>query len=259
MKVVVYHTIPTSNHNLSLTAAYFTTLYIILFLHQTTTGKSIYPRRAELYIILFLHQTTTTSIFLKIHTSCISYYSYIKPQPCSKNRRKPFCCISYYSYIKPQLLTRIDFVKNVVYHTIPTSNHNLLMFLLIISMLYIILFLHQTTTDVLGYSLTKGCISYYSYIKPQQWCKDTSPSSVVYHTIPTSNHNYHYIFKLLSMLYIILFLHQTTTQTQSENMTPVLYIILFLHQTTTRFKRSTCRYPLYIILFLHQTTTSHRN
>ena len=37
-------------------------------------------------------------------------------------------------------------VKEVVYRTIPTSNHNLLGFIIILLGLYIVLFLHQTTT-----------------------------------------------------------------------------------------------------------------
>ena len=34
-----------------------------------------------------------------------------------------------------------------------------------------------------------GCISYYSYIKPQPWWLLSDHYSVVYRTIPTSNHN----------------------------------------------------------------------
>ena len=122
------------------------------------------------------------------------------------------CCISYYSYIKPQRLPRkiyVDYVVYhtiptsnhnhvashrktypVVYHTIPTSNHNMVIYLVLNTMLYIILFLHQTTTVPLYLLFAVGCISYYSYIKPQHkgyWCQNVL---VVYHTIPTSNHNY---------------------------------------------------------------------
>ena len=34
------------------------------------------------------------------------------------------CCISYYSYIKPQPTTTDKHMSSVVYRTIPTSNHN---------------------------------------------------------------------------------------------------------------------------------------
>ena len=55
-------------------------------------------------------------------------------------------CISYYSYIKPQLIYFCGYIYNVVYRTIPTSNHNSVAILVL-------------------------CFS------------------VVYRTIPTSNHN----------------------------------------------------------------------
>ena len=56
----------------------------------------------------------------------------------------------------------------VVYRTIPTSNHN--------------------------------------------WKKVDVPSGgVVYRTIPTSNHNSSFAWSVSSKLYIVLFLHQTTT------------------------------------------------
>ena len=56
---VVYHPFPTSNHNIDDTRACVALLYIILFLHQTTTAKGRWESGAALYIILFLHQTTT--------------------------------------------------------------------------------------------------------------------------------------------------------------------------------------------------------
>ena len=165
-----------------------------------------------LYIILFLHQTTTCrQAFLSVR-----------------------CCISYYSYIKPQLLNDIILHGYVVYHTILTSNHNVLLQLTSVLLLYIILFLHQTTTTSRYGSCRCGCISYYSYIKPQpsetmgvflwvvyhtiptsnhnQSFASCSHEQVVYHTIPTSNHNFCELLEQFSGLYIILFLHQTTTR-----------------------------------------------
>ena len=142
-----------------------------------------------LYIVLFLHQTTTKSVSCVLSMSCISYYSYIKPQQISITK------------------TALD----VVYRTIPTSNHNSASALVKIDQLYIVLFLHQTTTYVMSavlatrcisyYSYIKPqlrlivriissrCISYYSYIKPQLYHPLAGYSCVVYRTIPTSNHN----------------------------------------------------------------------
>ena len=60
------------------------------------------------------------------------------------------------------------------------------------------------------------------------------------------------------MLYIIMFLHQTTTRTLTLTILVLLYIIMFLHQTTTWFTSGALPTKLYIIMFLHQTTTDVR-
>jgi hypothetical protein len=78
---------------------------------------------------------------------------------------------------------------------------------------------------------------------------------VVYRTIPTSNHNYAKLLFDFNMLYIVLFLHQTTTAGQVYLHYHPLYIVLFLHQTTTGLSIDTMFPKLYIVLFLHQTTT----
>ena len=165
-------------------------MYIVLFLHQTTTHGKIAHSDAGLYIVLFLHQTTTLR---RLRTTCSR-------------------CISYYSYIKPQLLFLMERKHSVVYRTIPTSNHN---------------------SHRLG-----------NYL-----------STVVYRTIPTSNHNVQVCNQFRRMLYIVLFLHQTTTQSCIWYETLKLYIVLFLHQTTTNSDVSQVIWTLYIVLFLHQTTT----
>ena len=124
-----------------------------------------------------------------------------------------YCCISYYSYIKPQPC-KVEKQKHyVVYRTIPTSNHNFLLQLSILRRLYIVLFLHQTTTS--------------------------DP-----------------LFRNEFQLYIVLFLHQTTTMQMCVNMCRELYIVLFLHQTTTDEVHGQLNGWLYIVLFLHQTTTA---
>ena len=96
------------------------------------------------------------------------FMSYIKPQLIITTARCQLSYISYYSYIKPQLFPIKDKTNGVVYRTIPTSNHN-----------------------------------------PRSL--DRNKAVVVYHTIPTSNHNRTVQVLLPYTLYIILFLHQTTT------------------------------------------------
>ena len=147
-RIVVYRTIPTSNHNSTIDVRINFMLYIVLFLHQTTTFsfKGQDQRRCISYYSYIKPQPTWEHY---INTeSCISYYSYIKPQQWSKRKRLPLGCISYYSYIKPQLNQSFVCYKLVVYRTIPTSNHNNAQVLRLNSMLYIVLFLQQTTTHL---------------------------------------------------------------------------------------------------------------
>ena len=99
------------------------------------------------------------------------------------------------------------------------------------AMLHIVLFLHQTTTqhDVCLFHLC--CISYYSYIKPQRTNSILRYEQVVYRTIPTSNYNFDNLRTFYNSLYIVLFLHQTTTLLMDKKEILKLYIVLFLHQT----------------------------
>ena len=186
---VVYLLIPTSNHNLKSLLYAAHQLYIFWFLHQTTTGFVQGVSNLGLYIFWFLHQTTTNSILLACSRSCISFDSYIKPQP--------FCLI--------------HFIATVVYLLIPTSNHNYLSVYPLLVTLYIFWFLHQTTTGSYINRNNASCISFDSYIKPQLITSIARERNscisfdsyikpqlfdvwlfipiVVYLLIPTSNHN----------------------------------------------------------------------
>ena len=164
---VVYLLTPTSNHNLCVKIRNLLRLYIFWLLHQTTTSKLYNP-----YL---------------------------------------WSCISFDSYIKPQLNKGWYRCFSVVYLLTPTSNHNssmvhnenamlyifwllhqtttLIFSILSRTMLYIFWLLHQTTTLIVLVEFSKCCISFDSYIKPQQdtsWC---SACQVVYLLTPTSNHN----------------------------------------------------------------------
>ena len=79
---------------------------------------------AQLYIFWFLHQTTTGILNSNLANRCISFDSYIKPQPISSSSS----------------------FSSVVYLLIPTSNHNATGLGDWGSRLYIFWFLHQTTT-----------------------------------------------------------------------------------------------------------------
>ena len=123
-QIVVYLLIPTSNHNLPRAQKKRKTLYIFWFLHQTTTQQQRWRLHQRLYIFWFLHQTTTASVAAAIRWSCISFDSYIKPQPTGPAPARLSGCISFDSYIKPQPPIGEWCPSAVVYLLIPTSNHN---------------------------------------------------------------------------------------------------------------------------------------
>ena len=143
--VVVYHLVPTSNHNL------FPSVITIL----------------QLFIILFLHQTTTVMVALMSAICCLSSCSYIKPQLPSlllSIRQVVYHLVPTSNHNFKGLANDVTFV---VYHLVPTSNHNVQKTLISDSTLFIILFLHQTTTLSKGLFHMLGCLSSCSYIKPQ--------------------------------------------------------------------------------------------
>ncbi len=142
---------------------------------------------------------------------CISSVSYIKPQLDGVRYADKNSCISSVSYIKPQLSCgcRLSLpvvyrpfptsnhnpsavatsCKPVVYRPFPTSNHNVQSVHPSGQELYIVRFLHQTTTTVGDWFSTASCISSVSYIKPQLFLINPLKVTVVYRPFPTSNHN----------------------------------------------------------------------
>ena len=107
-------------------------------------------------------------------------------------------------------------------------------YIVILYQLYIFWFLHQTTTLQQYLLQSMHCISFDSYIKPQQgfFCSfkvadcisfdsyiKPQPAfyrpahfCIVYLLIPTSNHNHSITLFSITLLYIFWFLHQTTTK-----------------------------------------------
>ena len=124
-------------------------------------------------------------------------------------------CISFESYIKPQQSQYRACLWCVVYLLNPTSNHNKPALLDIITMLYIFWILHQTTTAHTMPCAHICCISFESYIKPQQTRTPRHHYNVVYLLNPTSNHNSAYNALCAYLLYIFWILHQTTTNPHS--------------------------------------------
>ena len=211
LKRVVYLLIPTSNHNFVGDNSVKYALYIFWFLHQTTT--SFMPLRwlVVLYIFWFLHQTTTITSIVTIPGMLYIFWFLHQTTTLLKSCRLFIRCISFDSYIKPQPCDSQVWWRSVVYLLIPTSNHNILTNRNIDSVLYIFWFLHQTTTLHCEQSSSNCCISFDSYIKPQLRLLCWALLLVVYLLIPTSNHNLLPWVINCILLYIFWFLHQTTT------------------------------------------------
>ena len=207
------------------------------------------------YIFWFLHQTTTRVESENEGHGCISFDSYIKPQPSVRGLVTCESCISFDSYIKPQLLIWTHFHNLVVYLLIPTSNHNWRMRIMSALVLYIFWFLHQTTTGYIRGSGAGSCISFDSYIKPQPIVAITDEKKVVYLLIPTSNHNLAATCPWLATVVYLLIPTSNHNRKQRNVISGELYIFWFLHQTTTSIRRTFLHNLLYIFWFLHQTTT----
>ena len=187
---VVYLLIPTSNHNRFCRCNFGE---YVVYLLIPTSNHNLKPRKwlpSLLYIFWFLHQTTTLWQVNGVCRGCISFDSYIKPQPYDTLAGWRIGCISFDSYIKPQLFVvfTLDTLSCISFDSYikPQPAH---------------------LTDFLA----RRCISFDSYIKPQPIGIETGDGWVVYLLIPTSNHNLWSRRYDCIQLYIFWFLHQTTT------------------------------------------------
>ena len=143
-----------------------------------------------MYILRFLHQTTTNPLSNLQAYRCISCVFYIKPQHNIPILCQPMSCISCVFYIKPQLFLYLCLRScrciSCVFYIKPqlnTKRHKQLY------KLYILRFLHQTTTYDDEKNKRTRCISCVFYIKPQQLGNIVLFLHVVYLAFSTSNHN----------------------------------------------------------------------
>ncbi len=157
----------TSNHNKRKTYRRISEWLYISFLHQTTTVSSSHEKRIRWLYISFLHQTTT--IYAPSSPLADGFISlfYIKPQLWLSS-----CTCAQYGfislfYIKPQLNIQERESLAMALYLFSTSNHNLLMIIIMCHIWLYISFLHQTTTGVGAFGgAGDGFISLF-YIKPQ--------------------------------------------------------------------------------------------
>ena len=186
-------------------------LYLIPFLHQTTTGyllccffyrcilfhfyikpqlRAMFPARISSCILFHFYIKPQHSRLGSYEAKgCILFHFYIKPQPCSVVYFGPPSCILFHFYIKPQHLFQKVFFDNVVSYSISTSNHNFEQGAPSILTLYLIPFLHQTTTALKTFLFPSSCILFHFYIKPQPVPNRGKRHLVVSYSISTSNHN----------------------------------------------------------------------
>ena len=129
---------------------------------------------------------------MNVHISCILFHFYIKPQP-----RLPLLpilhVVSYsISTSNHNILPAIPEPLYVVSYSISTSNHNIIM-------------LSPKVTIVVSYSISTS--------NHNMSFRFPSKVAVVSYSISTSNHNSLQCANNISTLYLIPFLHQTTTAT----------------------------------------------
>ena len=230
---VVYRLFPTSNHNSFKTRKYTYLLYIVYFLHQTTTiSSSVLGLMRCISSISYIKPQLVMIMYL-LWISCISSISYIKPQLSVLGYKMHKSCISSISYIKPQLIICGGLRSSVVYRLFPTSNHNDSISAAGALGLYIVYFLHQTTTIRMNLVFSSCCISSISYIKPQHVRWSSRPSRVVYRLFPTSNHNDRPITARAKSVVYRLFPTSNHNNPAGIFGRHRLYIVYFLHQTTT--------------------------
>ena len=165
-------------------------LYLIPFLHQTTTCCRYYIKIQVLYLIPFLHQTTTEDMenWAKAMLYLIPFLH--QTTTIDDVSAKTICCILFHFYIKPQLCPLLRSSSPVVSYSISTSNHNFL--------------------ECAVYRLV---VVSYSISTSNHNCQKCPVVLVlvVSYSISTSNHNTTDEIKDIALLYLIPFLHQTTT------------------------------------------------
>ena len=215
MLSVVYRPFPTSNHNIWETLISQQKLYIVRFLHQTTTACPCTLNLRSLYIVRFLHQTTTNTLLE--NCSMVLYIVRFLHQTTTLSNEAFASSVLYIVRFLHQTTTckarmpanTLLYIVRFLHQTTTIVRYNTST-----ARLYIVRFLHQTTTAHYMYPQNDGCISSVSYIKPQPGQRKGQRRRVVYRPFPTSNHNDSVDCYCMSVLYIVRFLHQTTTPLQ---------------------------------------------
>ena len=170
------------------------TLYYIVSLHQTTTVECFDELLSKLYYIVSLHQTTTCSVFRRC--SLTLYYIVSLHQTTTQLADRFGEKELYYIVSLHQTTTGLK-----------SSQVNIRC---IISFLYI----KPQPSQTMAHTFV-GCIISFLYIKPQHRQGARAARAVVLYRFSTSNHNFSVKRKTLHLLYYIVSLHQTTTNSSA--------------------------------------------
>ena len=121
---VVSYSISTSNHNINGFVIVDTLVVSYSISTSNHNPTQLFRHNRTLYLIPFLHQTTTSFLLLLSSLRCILFHFYIKPQHGTGFCVGCTCCILFHFYIKPQQKVCYFVNFSVVSYSISTSNHN---------------------------------------------------------------------------------------------------------------------------------------
>ena len=188
---VVSYSISTSNHNITMT--FKLSLKVVSYSISTSNHN-------VLLMTIFLLPVVSYSISTSNHNSCNGCFS-------------SATVVSYSISTSNHNQRNLDYSgMPVVSYSISTSNHNVGSIVSSGVGLYLIPFLHQTTTVGMFTTFPRSCILFHFYIKPQLSHNGDKDKTVVSYSISTSNHNKDAMTYNTKLLYLIPFLHQTTTE-----------------------------------------------
>ena len=99
-------------------------LFLILFLHQTTTYRVANSCANCCFLFCFYIKPQRCAILVHNLKSCFLFCFYIKPQQLIRALYILLSCFLFCFYIKPQLIHLIHLNTLVVSYSVSTSNHN---------------------------------------------------------------------------------------------------------------------------------------
>ena len=210
--MVVSYSISTSNHNALVRAQ--NTIIVVSYSISTSNHNPLPFKPLPLLVVSYSISTSNHN-----QSSLVPFQSQVVSYSISTSNHNDADVPKY--------------LRNVVSYSISTSNHNTFPILTLRLSLYLIPFLHQTTTNTVRNTSVFSCILFHFYIKPQPSRPSYLAPDVVSYSISTSNHNG-------------IDLNLTTPKVVSYSISTSNHN-LFLF--STKF------YVLYLIPFLHQTTT----